>query len=404
MFDLAAAVDNGPRWLRRAFRSLADGEGVAGRALDRLRHPYSPDDIPPVPETHPEANVRLVIGPNNAAEQGYRWARAVERARPDAVAVSMYGFGVNRFAAQIDLRIPESVYLRASAWHDEFERFLVSRTHVVWESGLPLLGRRYGTVSAEVDRLSRDGVACALMFHGSDIRPPALHATTTAWSPFATPSREVKKLEAEAARNARLAEELGVPVFVSTPDLLRWQPGASWCPVVVDPEPWRAAATRVAAERIGRHRPVVIHAPSNPWIKGTQALEPLVQRLDAEGVIEYRPVRGATHAQMPAIYAEADVVLDQFALGGYGVAACEAMATGRVVMGHVDADARAEVRDRAGAELPIHEVTIDRLEAALRHFAAAPDDFAELKVAGPRFVDAVHSGRFSAEVLGAFFG
>ena len=71
-------------------------------------------------------------------------------------------------------------------------------------------------------------------------------------------------------------------------------------------------------------------------------------------MIEYRQIVGVPHAEMPEFYAGADIVLDQFTLGSYGVAACEAMASGRLVMGHVDEPARAEVRDRTGLDLPVH--------------------------------------------------
>ena len=97
-------------------------------------------------------------------------------------------------------------------------------------------------------------------------------------------------------------------------------------------------------------------------------------------------------------------VLDQFAVGGYGVAACEAMASGRLVMGHVDERTRAEVRDRTGLELPVHEATPESLEAELRRFIADPAAFAPTRTAGPAFVAAVHDGRRSAAALAPFLG
>src|SRR5690606_25985612 len=135
-----------------------------------------------------------------------------------------------------------------------------------------------------------------------------------------------------------------------------------------------------------RDVPVVVHAPSQKWMKGTDRIEPMLRRLDAEGVIEYRQIVGVPHAQMPALYADADVVLDQFLLGSYGVAACEAMASGRLVVSHVDARTRETVREQTGRELPIVEATVDSLETVLRDVAKNPDDFAHLGQAGPGFV------------------
>lgn len=107
---------------------------------------------------------------------------------------------------------------------------------------------------------------------------------------------------------------------------------------------------------------------------------------------------------MPAFYADADIVLDQFVLGIYGVAACEAMASGRIVMSHVDDFTRAQVRERTGLELPVHEATIESLETELRLAAAEPKTFDKLRAAGPEFVRAVHDGRRSAAALTPFLG
>ena len=252
------------------------------------------------------------------------------------------------------------------------------------------------SVRAEVRRFVELGVSCGLLFHGSDIRSPARHAAGSPWSPFVGSSRLVQKLEVEAGRNAALAAELGVPTFVSTPDLLRWLPGAVWCPVVIDPSLWYSAVDQDGG------RPVVVHAPSNPWIKGTPQIEPMLHRLSAEGVIEYRQLVGVPHEDMPSFYARADVVLDQFTLGSYGVAACEALASGRLVMGHVDRDTRAEVLNRTGLRLPVHEATVESLEGELRLFAAERSAFADVQSAGPGFVAAVHDGRHSAAALAPF--
>ncbi len=97
-------------------------------------------------------------------------------------------------------------------------------------------------------------------------------------------------------------------------------------------------------------------------------------------------------------------MLDQFVLGIYGVAACEAMASGRLVMSHVDEFTRSQVRERTGLELPILEATVESLEAELRKAAADPSAFDEFRTAGPAFVDTIHDGRRSAQAMAPFLG
>ena len=150
--------------------------------------------------------------------------------------------------------------------------------------------------------------------------------------------------------------------------------------------------------------PIVVHAPTLRWLKGTDLIEPMLRRLAAEGVIDYRQVVGVSHASMPALYAEADIVLDQFLLGSYGVTACEALAAGRLVVGHVDAPTRLRVRELSGLELPVLEATVESLESELRRAAAEPEAFEGLRAAGPVFVESVHDGRRSAAALAPFLG
>ncbi len=96
-------------------------------------------------------------------------------------------------------------------------------------------------------------------------------------------------------------------------------------------------------------------------MKGTQLIAPVLERLAERGTIDFRYVEGVAAADMPALYGEADIVLDQFRIGSYGVAACEAMAAGRVVVGHVSPAVRSHVLRATGLELPIVEATPDSL-------------------------------------------
>jgi hypothetical protein len=97
-------------------------------------------------------------------------------------------------------------------------------------------------------------------------------------------------------------------------------------------------------------------------------------------------------------------MLDQFAIDTYGVAACEALVAGRLVVSHVSDGTRRTVRERTGLELPIIEARADRLESVLRDAVADRDRARSAAAAGPAFVRANHDGRRSADALRAFLG
>ena len=117
------------------------------------------------------------------------------------------------------------------------------------------------------------------------------------------------------------------------------------------------------------------------------------------GRIEYRRLQGVGPEEMPAAVAAADVVIDQFSIGTYGVLPCEAMAAGRLVVSHVSDQVREHVLTTTGLELPVVQATPDTLPEVLDRLVADRDTAREVADAGPGFVRAVHSGETSAAVL-----
>jgi glycosyltransferase involved in cell wall biosynthesis len=102
---------------------------------------------------------------------------------------------------------------------------------------------------------------------------------------------------------------------------------------------------------------------------------------------------------MPKEIAWADVVLDQFRLGSYGVAACEAMAAGKIVVGHVIPEVRQIVRENAGVSLPVIEATPESLSDVLSEMAHSPQELSSVQATSREFVQRVHGGQRSAEIL-----
>lgn len=346
------------------------------------------------------APVRLFIGPVNSAGQGWAWARAAETLPAVAAADFMYRDAGDVFAYPSDHAVP-TVFFRTNRPWQRAQRRAVERrfSHVMVESGRQVLGGE-DDAREQIGRLQRRGIRVALVWHGSDIRRPSRNALAEPDSPFrdgAYPDTE--RLEAIVLRNEHLMRETGAPVFVSTPDLLAEVPHAQWLPVVVTADRWSAAAP---LPPLRRERPVVVHAPSNAGLKGSGLIEQTMRALDAEGVVEYREIRGVPAADMPRVYGEADIVLDQFALGIYGVAACEAMASGRLVISHVAEATRSTVEARTGRALPVLEATAGTLEATIRGVCADPSAARALAAEGPSFVRDVHDGTRSAAALSSF--
>ena len=338
---------------------------------------------------------RVLITPVNYSGQATAWARALEASGDDISARSAAIDVPGGFSFEADLIVPVATYHNDADWQRRQLAAASAATHVLVEAEEPPFGRLFGrSVEKQAQALDEAGVSIAYLAHGTDVRLPSRHRAQNPWSHYDDPMIYAPRAEALAARNIALLERSGKPVFVSTPDLLLDLPDAVWCPVAVDPARWRAERNdRDAAGPLH-----VAHAPSVGAVKGTELILPALERLEAEGVIELNLVRGVASTEMPAVFASADVVIDQLRIGSYGVAACEAMASGAVVVGHVSEVVRELVRSRTGLELPIVEANPESIEPVLRGLAARRD-LAELRDAGQRFVSTVHDGRFASRAL-----
>lgn len=379
-----------PQWAQRAMYSVASNpDGLIGRVASRL---LGGDDAP-VTEV-PDRPVRVYIAPTNYAGQGYLWARALE-ARDSAIAARNMAVVVpGTYSFPANTPVPITVFNGSATWA-EAEWAAASRfTHVLVEAQRSMFGKQFERdVAREVAALEAAGVSVAFLSHGDDVRDPESHIALTPWSPY-TDDPRAAELGAFAQSSREMLERLRRPTFVSTPDLLSELPWAIWCPVVVD---WQRFATETPAFRGQRFR--VIHASSNPIAKGSDHIAPALAPLLQADALSYELISRTPPSEMPRVFAEADIVLDQFRLGSYGVAACEAMAAGRVVVGHVLPFVRERVEQDFGISLPILEATPDTLADVVAGLIADPERARSLAAAGPEFVRTVHGGEPSARAL-----
>lgn len=383
-----------PRWVNAIADAIADAPmSPVGRLAARRWGRAGPSGSVPT-TTFDDRPTRVLIAPVNYSAQGVTWARSLERRDPSISARNMAIDVPGGFSFDADLVVPVASYQNDADWQRRQLEAAYSATHVLIEAEEPPFGRLMRrSVRAQAEALTARGVDVAFLAHGTDVRLPSRHVAGNPWSYYADPSIYAPRAEALAARNIELLRTSGRPVFVSTPDLLADVPFATWCPVAIDVDRW-ASGRRPRRESGPLH---VIHAPSVGPVKGTSLILPTLVSLARDGVIDLELVQGRPSAEMPEVFARADVVVDQFRIGAYGVAACEAMAAGCVVVGSVSEAIRDTVEDRSGRRLPLVQATPDTLGSALRGLATA--DLAPAQADGLSFVRALHDGRASADAL-----
>jgi hypothetical protein len=340
---------------------------------------------------------RLAIGPANYAGQAAQWARAAaEYSHVEAFSFASppLPWMSQGIGHAVDVVLPAQRLVRARRRREQVLRALSEVTHLAVDGFLsPLEGAGRRSIERELAFWASRGVRVALIAHGSEVRDPDAHLARWDYSFFQeTKGVWLARTRRLSARNRAIADRVEVPVLVSTPDLLLDLPMAHWLPLVVDIGKWVSTAPVLTGRR-----PVVLHLPSrrHPPIKGTRVIDPVLRALDAEGLLTYLAPEKVPHAQVPDLIASADVVVDQVMTGSYGVAAVEAMAAGRLVVGNVAHEVRAVVPDA----VPIVDAPPDRLEAVLRHILAEPSSYQAMASEGVEFVRRWHDGRAAAEVL-----
>lgn len=378
----ARVLDGGP--LRPAYAELLGWRPVAATAAPAHE----------VPDTVARPTV-LAVGPANSAGQGWAWAQAVARRHP-GVGHHVLARRNERYDYPADELVAPRDYLDP-AWSLRTAERAAGWSHALLEAGRPLLGTGFGRdFRGDVEVLQRLGVRPGLVFHGSEVRDPRRHAATHPFSPFTDPSdAATRRLQARCDALLPLLDGLDLPMFVSTADQLAYVPGAQWLPVVLDTDVWQPQEGTLE-----RPVPLVVHAPSTPWLKGTDVVRSVLEPLAEKGLVDFRLVTGLPPAEAAALVRSADVVVDQLLLGLYGVLACEAMASGRLVLGNVGED----LRSRVGLAVPVVETTPATLGSVLERVLDDRDWARAQAARGPGFVAEVHDGRRSAAVLEGFLG
>ena len=119
-------------------------------------------------------------------------------------------------------------------------------------------------------------------------------------------------------------------------DLLPFVPDAQYIPIPVDLDVWKPNP------RIKKKKGdsiVILHMPSDPYIKGTKSVVKAVERLKREGHhVKLLGLSRVPHKDMYRYYSQADIVVDQLLIGWYGRTTLEAMAMEKPVCVYVRED------------------------------------------------------------------
>jgi hypothetical protein len=142
-------------------------------------------------------------------------------------------------------------------------------------------------------------------------------------------------------------------------------------------------------------RPLIVsHAPSDPRIKGTEAVVRAIESLRGTIDFEFDLIQGVSRREAILRMGQSDVFVDQLVLGDYGMASIEAMALGIPVICYVKPSL-----SRAYGGPPVENATPDDVAEAIRRLLLDDRRRMELSSSGLRYVRARHDAVRRGEAL-----
>jgi hypothetical protein len=253
------------------------------------------------------------------------------------------------------------------------------------------LGRSYGRLVGlrDLPVLRGLGKIIAVTFQGDDIRQGDVQrslydhslATAVPENYDAYGDRSKRRIATEFARWSHLTYFLNPDLAHVLPRRARFLPYAS-----VDPRRW------VREGHLCGERPLIVHAPSDPRVKGTREIVATLEGLRDEGIeFDFRLVEGMPQHEARRVYSDADIFVDQLNAGWYGAAAVELMALQVPVVCFIREDDLSAVDPAMVRELPVIRTDAGRLKDTLRDLLRkSPEELRRLGVDARAYVERWH--------------
>lgn len=328
--------------------------------------------------------MRIFHGPSNVGGTAATLASAQRELGYDAVSYCypspVYGFQGDRTWSRgmLDVLGPAVAARRLGVARFDVYQFYAGQTFT-------------GDIMADLNWLKSRGKRLFMYFCGCDIRDSKVAIEKYRYSAC----KECWPMTCSVNRSEAIEASVTLAdgVYVSTPDLLEFVPGALLIPQPVNLA--EIASTQTVGGAPSKSGPIrVVHAPTDRQKKGTDHIIHAIDRLRADGVsVELELVQQRRREDVLDAVASAHVVVDQVLIGSYGRLSVEAMALGRPVICYIRDDLRAAYPE----DPPIVSANRDTLYEVLASFVQNEDGWASLGERGRAYARRWHASHVVAQ-------
>lgn len=143
--------------------------------------------------------------------------------------------------------------------------------------------------------------------------------------------------------------------------------------------------------------PLVVHAPSQRDVKGTEFILNAISQLRNEGHnrFKFKLIENLRYEDALKTYQQADIIIDQLRIGAHGVVSLEAMALGKPVICYI----RGDLVDKYPGNLPIANANPETIYSVLKELLQSPTKRIDLGVKGRKYVEQYHNPTIIAKEL-----
>jgi len=137
---------------------------------------------------------------------------------------------------------------------------------------------------------------------------------------------------------------------------------------------------------VKKAKPLIVHAPTSPQIKGTEHILKAVQSLQGRYDFDFKLVQRMSHEEAKLWYSQADLIIDQLCLGSHGLFAIESMALGKPVICWISD----YMKEHYPPDLPLIAANPDTIEATLANLLQNQELLQEIGKQGRIYVERYH--------------
>lgn len=147
-------------------------------------------------------------------------------------------------------------------------------------------------------------------------------------------------------------------------------------------------------------RPLIIHAPTNLHLKGTEFVLKAIRKLQRNGQkFDFKLIEGMTQEEAIRCYRKADIIIDQLLQGSFGVISLEGMALGKPVVCYI----REQLLNKYPSGLPIVNANTTTCYEVLRELIQKPQRRNLLGKAGRQYIEQYYDSHELGKQLKAIY-